>query len=445
MNLLKYKTFRVLVMGCRTNQYEGDAIAASLESCGAVSCNFSPDILVLVSCTITSVADRKCRKLIRKLRRENPDSVIAVCGCYAHKLSEDEGRDLGIDIIIGNRVKHRLPEMIENFYKNGRAEKPLLVFDKDICGQTSWDDLVLDRPRLHTRAFLKVQDGCNHYCSYCIVPYVRGYPVSRDIEESVAEARSIVSSGCPEIVLTGIHLGLHKDLPALVRRIGSISGLKRLRFGSIEPFAVDDKLLDSLAETETFCKHLHLPLQSGDDSVLIAMRRGYTSDGFRRITEKIKHRLGEDVHISTDVMVGFPEEDDMAFEKSMDFIREIGFGKIHVFPYSPRKGTDAARLKMLPDGKIRERTRAALEIADTMHEKYCLKWVGRKVEILVEEKKGGSICGLTRNYVRVTAADTGADISDEVTLEPEGYLNGILTAGGLDIGLIDHSEFQDIL
>jgi len=240
-------------------------------------------------------------------------------------------------------------------------------------------------------------------------------------------------------------LGLHKDLPALVRRIGSISGLKRLRFGSIEPFAVDDKLLDSLAETETFCKHLHLPLQSGDDSVLIAMRRGYTSDGFRRITEKIKHRLGEDVHISTDVMVGFPEEDDMAFEKSMDFIREIGFGKIHVFPYSPRKGTDAARLKMLPDGKIRERTRAALEIADTMHEKYCLKWVGRKVEILVEEKKGGSICGLTRNYVRVTAADTGADISDEVTLEPEGYLNGILTAGGLDIGLIDHSEFQDIL
>ncbi|HAH68723.1 MAG TPA: tRNA modifying enzyme, partial [Synergistaceae bacterium] len=261
----------------------------------------------------------------------------------------------------------------------------------------SWDELLLDRPRLHTRAFLKVQDGCSHFCSYCIVPYVRGRPVSRNVNDAVEEAERIVRSGCPEIVLTGVHLGLHEDLPVLVRRIGSIEGLKRLRFGSIEPFAVDGELLDAIAKTETFCRHLHLPLQSGDDSVLAAMRRGYTTGGFREITDNIRDKLGNEIHLSTDLMVGFPGEDEEAFEKSIKFIKDIGFGKVHVFNYSPREGTDAALMQCPPEKDVRKRMERALSTAETLHRDYCSRWIGKEVEILVEEKTEGIVRGLTRN------------------------------------------------
>jgi threonylcarbamoyladenosine tRNA methylthiotransferase MtaB len=445
MDMLQHKTFRVLALGCRTNQYESEAIAASLERAGAVHSDICPDVSVIVSCTVTAVADRKCRKLIRKLRRENPAGLIVVCGCYAQKISEEEMRLLDIDIVIGNRLKYKLPELLEDLYKNGRTGMPVAVFDKNILTEASWDDLSLDRPRMHTRAFLKVQDGCNHYCSYCIVPYVRGYPVSRDVDEAVAEARSIVLSGCPEIVLTGIHLGLHRDLPSLVRRIGSIGGLKRLRFGSIEPFAVNKELLDSLAETKAFCQHLHIPLQSGDDSVLAAMRRGYTSGAFRDIAENIRSRLGDKVHLSTDIMIGFPGEDERAFENSMNFIRDIGFGKVHVFPYSPREGTDAASLIRPPDKEVRERVHEALAIAGRMHQEYCSGWIGEKVTVLVEEKKDGTICGLTRHYVRVAADCEDADISEEAVIIPEKYTNGILVAGKPAHDLLNCAEFQDII
>ena len=441
---LKDKKFSITVQGCRTNQYEGEAIAALLEKAGAVHDESSPDIAVIVSCTITAAADRKCRKIIRKLRREHPNALIAACGCYAQKLTEKERESLGLDIVVGNRLKYKIAELASEWFVDGGKPSLSIIDSKTILSENRWDTLELDRPRLHTRAFLKVQDGCSHYCSYCIVPYVRGNPVSRDMDETVAEAEKIASSGCPEIVLTGVHLGLYDNLPLLVSRIGAVKGLKRLRFGSIEPFAVNNELLDVLADTEVFCRHLHMPLQSGDDKVLSVMRRGYDSDGFRRMTDNARERLGSDLHISTDLMVGFPGEDDNAFKNSMNFIKDIAFGKVHVFPYSPREGTDAAKMQLPPETEVRKRTDEALASASELHEKYCSRWIGSEAEILVEERKDGIIRGLTKHYVRVTAKDDGTPQGSITRVVPESYGREMLFCEGAE-NSHDASEFGNVI
>lgn len=438
--LLRGKTYCVLAQGCRTNQYEGEALAAALERAGAVRCDEAPDIAVVVTCTITAVADRKCRKLLRRLRREHPAAVVAACGCYAQRLTDEERDGLGVDIVVGNRLKHLLPQVLACWFAGG-VKNSLSLLDDKLLEDAAWDGLALDRPRLHSRAFLKVQDGCSHYCSYCIVPFVRGRPVSRNLDESVEEARRIVASGCPEIVLTGIHIGLYENLAELVRRIGAIEGLKRLRFGSVEPFAVDGDLLDALAETPAFCRHLHLPLQSGDDGVLARMRRGYDSAGFAAIVENIRDRLGDETHISTDLMVGFPGEDGAAFANSLRFAREMRFGKLHVFPYSPREGTDAAQMKRPPAAEVKARVQEALAAAEELHDAYCRQWLGREVKVLVEESDGGVVRGLIPNYVKV-AAEGSAPVSSEISVTPDGYSGGVLTCGNAS-GASDN--FTDVI
>jgi threonylcarbamoyladenosine tRNA methylthiotransferase MtaB len=360
-------------------------------------------------------------------------------------MSDSDRVTLGVDILIGNRMKHKIAELAADWFIKNERRSCFSIFDDDIMTDGSWDDLLLDRPRLHTRAFLKVQDGCSHFCSYCIVPYVRGNPVSRDVDEALAEAEKIVQSGCPEIVLTGVHLGLHEDLPLLVRKIGSIKGLKRLRFGSIEPFAVDKRLLESIAETETFCRHLHLPLQSGDDGVLAAMRRGYTTKGFRVITDNIRKKLGEDVHLSTDLMVGFPGEDEKAFENSIRFINDIGFGKMHIFNYSPREGTAAAQMACPPENEVKQRLAKALTEADALHRNYCSKWIGKDVEILVEQKINDTVRGLARNYIRVAALSENAEIGEVLHVTPQKYVNGILTSDLVSKCSPDNCEFPEFL
>ena len=434
------KTYLVSIQGCRTNQYEGEAIAAALESAGATPDEKSPDIAVIVTCTITAAADRKCRKLIRRLRRENPNSIIAACGCYAEKITDAERGLLGLDVVVGNRLKHKLPDLIAKRLNNGDR---VSTFDDNLLSDKAWDALSLDRPRLHTRAFLKVQDGCSHYCSYCIVPFVRGLPVSRDIDECVEEARRIAASGCPEIVLTGIHIGLHEGLAELVRRVGAVDGIKRLRFGSVEPFAVDEELLNALAETPAFCRHLHLPLQSGDARVLDDMRRGYTPSGYAKIVDNIRARLGDDTHISTDLMVAFPTEDGTSFKNSLRFVKELGFGKVHVFPYSPREGTDAAKLKQQPTEEARWRTNEALALAEELHERYCSGWIGKIVRVLTEESADGIIHGLTKHYVRVTAR-AECSVSCETEVMPERYEHGILTCGKI-ARINTNKNFVDII
>ena len=426
MQRLSGKKFSIFIQGCRTNQYEGEAIAAALEAEGAVCGEESPDIVVIVTCTITAIADRKCRKLIRRARRENPRAVIAACGCYAQKVTEAERELLDIDIVLGNRLKHRLPELVAERLAGGA---PRIEVDGDIERENIWDSLMLDRPRLHTRAFLKVQDGCNHYCSYCIVPSVRGKPVSRPLAEAVDEARRITESGCPEIVLTGVHLGLYDELPQLVRRIGALPKIKRLRFGSIEPFAVNDELLAALADCPAFCEHLHMPLQSGDDGVLSSMKRGYRAADFAKIAARARGVLGDSLHISTDLMVGFPTEDDDAFRRSLDFVRGLGFGKVHVFPYSPREGTPAAAMEQLRSETVHRRAAESLELAAELHKDFCSQWIGSECAILTEESDGTAAKGLTRNYIRVTAK-AAAKINEEIIVIPAKYgEDGLITEG----------------
>jgi len=425
MSFLRKKTFSITVQGCRTNLYEADAIMRSLERRGAYHYEKRPDFAVIVSCSITATADKKCRKLIRRLRREHPEIVIVATGCYVQQLTDSQLDELGIDIAVGNRQKHLIPDLLEEYFASGG--RPSSAYSEDIMHDDSWDALELDCPRLHTRAFLKVQDGCGHFCSYCIVPYVRGKSVCRDFDDAVAEARRIAAAKCPEIVLTGVHLGLYEKLPELVRALGDIEGLKRIRFGSIEPMAVTDKLLDALADTPAFCRHLHIPLQSGDDAVLQKMNRGYTAFDFERITDKVRTKLGEDTHISTDFMIGFPGETDEAFERSLQFAEEIRFGKMHVFPYSPREGTVAAEWERPSETCVRQREEKALALANKLHASYCVKWLNKPVQIVVEDITDGAINGLTAEYVRIVAKDFQQETKkrDIVTVTPKYYKDEI--------------------
>lgn len=446
MSFLTGKTYRIIIQGCRTNQYEGEAIASALERAGAVRCEEAPDITVVVTCTITAVADSKCRKIIRRAKRENEKTAIVVCGCYVQKMAEEERRGLGIDIAVGNRLKYKIPGLLKEWFETGGGS-PSAELDDNITSARSWDKLELDHPRLRTRAFLKIQDGCSHYCSYCIVPFVRGNPVSRDAGEVMDEVLRVAGSGCPEIVLTGIHIGLYQGLGELVKRIDATPGIRRVRFGSVEPFAIDEKLLEALASSNTFCPHLHLPLQSGDSGVLEKMRRGYTPAEFAAIMDRARKKLGGDLHVSTDLMVGFPGEDEKAFSNSLKFVEEMGFGKIHVFPYSPRQGTDAAKLPRPSAEEVRERAKRAQLVAEKLHERYASRWIGKNVTVLVEESRAGIIKGLTPHFVRVLARSQARQ-GEDACIMPERYTKESLYSKMLagDSDMADSSgDFNDFL
>jgi threonylcarbamoyladenosine tRNA methylthiotransferase MtaB len=341
------------------------------------------------------------------------DGVVAVCGCWAQALDAKEARALGVNLLVGNRRKSALPDALES-----ALEAPEFI---DMRGNGSpgdrWDALRLDRPILRTRAFLKVQEGCDHFCSYCVIPFLRGRSISRPLEETLEEARRVTASGCGcgEIVLTGIHLGMYgrdsrpgegSSLAELVRRVSRVPGLKRLRLGSLEPFALDGDLLEALGDSPVFCPHLHLPLQSGDDEVLALMRRGYGADDFARLCERAREKLGGDLHISSDVLVGFPGESEGAFQNTLALMRRAGLGRVHVFPYSPRPGTAAAAFpNRVPPRVVSERVSAALALGEELLARYASRFVGRDLSVLVEgteeARTARATLGYTRHFVSV--------------------------------------------
>ena len=404
---LRGKRIWICSLGCRSNQYEAEALASAVTEAGARIVD-SPecDGAILVSCTVTAGADRKCRQALRKVRRASPEALLAACGCWAQHISEGEARSLGISLLVGNRRKGELPALLAG----ALAEKndSLKVYREDVSVSRKWDPLFLSKPLLHTRAFVKIQDGCNHFCTYCTIPASRGFPVSRDPDDTLREIRSIAASGCPEVVLTGIHIGLYGryaplSLGELLRRISAVEGIRRIRFGSIEPFALDDELLETLSSIPQFCPHLHLPLQSGSREILDRMHRGYTPEEYLALTARVRSVLGPDVHISTDLLVGFPGEDEEAFADSLALARECAFGKIHVFPFSPREGTAAFSLPFpVPPDILAERTHRALALGRELLEEYQRRWIGRTVPVLMEEGKGSCLSGLTPEYLRVS-------------------------------------------
>jgi threonylcarbamoyladenosine tRNA methylthiotransferase MtaB len=435
----------VCVLGCRSNLYDGDAIAGDLVSRGAAIAE-RPEgcrAAVIVSCSVTAAADKKCRQAVRRARREldknGTKGVVAVCGCWAQGLDAEEAKRLGVDILVGSRGKSALADALEAF----------VVSDPSLCGSLldmrqdldlrTWDPLTLNRPLLRTRAFLKVQEGCDHFCSYCVIPFLRGRSISRPLDEALSEARRVVEARCGEIVLTGIHLGMYgrdrgSSLAELVRRISGIPGLARLRLGSLEPFALDDGLLDALASSSVFCPHLHLPLQSGDDEVLSRMRRGYTADAFARICDRAREKLGGELHISSDVLVAFPGESERAFRATLALMKRTGLGRVHVFPYSPRKGTLAAGFSdRVPLHAATERMEAAIAAGEESLARYASRFVGRDLSVLIESAggEGDMFTGYTRNFIltgvrREESDGEKSNIGREIPVRMTGCIKGEL-------------------
>jgi threonylcarbamoyladenosine tRNA methylthiotransferase MtaB len=437
------KTFSVTTLGCRVNHYEAEAIASMLEARGAVFVreggDAPPDIAVVVTCSVTSVADAKTRKTIRRARRLHPDSAIVACGCWAQNASPGDVSSSGADIVIGSRLKGHIADELENWYlSDKRISRAVTDIRTDVTKSREWDTLSLDKTRILTRAFIKIQDGCDRMCGYCAVPLLRGGAASRDAREALDEINRVVANGAKEVILTGVQLGGYQSgeisLARLVDGISRVGGLRRLRLGSLEPFAVTDDLLRAARDSEIFCPHLHLPIQSGDDETLRAMRRGYRVSDFERVVELARTRLGESAHISTDLIVGFPGETEEMFENSMKAVERLMFGKVHVFPYSPRAGTAAARLECLPAATVKRRTARAIELSERLAAEYASRFVARDCAVLAENERGGVASGWSGHYLRVYFKVSGSEKNvrgQEITLRPKISVGSILLGEGV--------------
>jgi threonylcarbamoyladenosine tRNA methylthiotransferase MtaB len=438
------KTFSVTTLGCRVNHYEAEAIASMLEARGAVFARedgvASPDIAVIVTCSVTSSADAKTRKTIRRARRLHPDSAIVACGCWAQNASSGDVSSSGADIVIGSRLKGRIAEELESWYASEKRISRVVAERRiDVAKSRDWDLLALDRTRILTRAFIKIQDGCDRNCSYCAVPFLRGGAVSRDSREVLDEIGRVAANGAKEVILTGVQLGGYRSgeisLARLVDEISRVGGLRRLRLGSLEPFAVTDDLLRAARDSGIFCPHLHLPLQSGDDGVLRAMRRGYGVSDFERVVELARTRLGDNTHISTDLIVGFPGETEEMFENSLKAVERLMFGKVHVFPYSPRAGTASARLKSLPAGTLKCRTARVIELSKRLAAEYASRFVASDCAVLAENEDDGVASGWSRHYLKAyfrVPGDGKCVKGNEITMRPKISVGSILLGEGVE-------------
>jgi threonylcarbamoyladenosine tRNA methylthiotransferase MtaB len=439
------KTFSVITLGCRVNHYESEALASMLENRGAffvpAATSESPDIVVVVTCSITSVADAKTRKILRRTRRENPTSVLVACACWVQSATAEDAASVGVDILVGNRVKSAIPDALENWFESKNEFKEIKI---DVTKSAVWDKLSLDRPRMLTRAFIKVQDGCDRECSYCAVPSLRGAHVSRDPEEVISEISRVAANGTKEIIITGIQLGSYEyggtTLAELIRKITPELGVKRLRLGSLEPFGVTGELLRAASESDIFCRHLHLPLQSGDDGVLATMRRGYDRTDFARIVDMARKYLGDDVHISTDLIVGFPGESDRAFENSLNLLKELSIGKIHVFPFSLRNGTEASYMSgEVPRQLVKERVARAIKLSEELLAFYARRRVGWEDSILIEEAADGIVSGWSTHYLRVYSRAQSTENylkGNELDVRPKISIGSILLCEDVEVSKI---------
>ena len=391
------------VFGCRSSLCEGEYIAGSLKALGAdITEDINDDFnaAVIVTCSVTHEADRKCRQLVKRVRKIlSPEGILAVCGCWSQNLDKKTAEDLGINILFGTKGKNILPEILLS--KNDTKFQDLRTSVQNIFEDSDWEELEITQPVMHSRAFMKVQDGCNHFCTYCIIPFLRGRPVSRPVENIISEIKRLIDNGCKEIILTGIHLGIYgrdfnSSLAKLISEISKIKSLKRLRLGSLEPFCLDENLISALSDCEAFCHHLHLPLQSGDDEILASMRRGYKAGEFLEVCYNARKKISDDIHISSDILVGFPGETEAMFENTLKIMQEADLGRVHVFPYSRREGTIAATMKNQIQHEIKiQRTSKIIKLGHELYEKYAKKFVNKDVEILIEKNNKGH----TRNYI----------------------------------------------
>ena len=362
------------------------------------------DICIINTCTVTNIADRKSRQALRKVKEKNKNAIIVATGCYAQTYKEELEKMPEIDLVLGNEEKKDIVNYIEKFIETRKK----IISVKDISTQKKFDELGEVSYTEKTRAVIKVQDGCNQFCSYCIIPYARGRIRSRKIENVISEIEKIAKNGIKEVVITGIHLSSYgKDfeenigLIDLLEEINKIDGILRIRLGSLEPKIITEDFMKRLIKLEKICHSFHLSLQSGCDETLKRMNRKYTTNEFLEITE-ILRKYYKDVILTTDIIVGFPGETKEEFEKTYEFLKKIKFYKTHVFPYSPRKGTIAAKMPNQITGDIKsKRSKKLIELSDINEKNYNDKLIGENVEVLFEEPKGGYIKGHTQNFILV--------------------------------------------
>lgn len=392
--------FNIVTFGCKVNQYESNMMKERM-----LSSNFfyvenisEANIIIVNTCSVTNVADKKCLKMIRRIKREYPNSILVVAGCSSQNKQEIY-ENLDIDILIGNKDKSKIDILLKEYIK---THKRYVKFYND--RKLDFEDMLISDYN-HIRAFIKIEDGCDNFCSYCIIPYVRGSVRSKNFETVIKEAKLLTQKGHKEIVLTGIHTGHYMDndydLTDLINELSKIEDLLRIRISSIEITELNDKFLNMLSTNKKVCDHLHIPLQAGSDEILKKMNRKYDLKYYEEKIKKIR-MIRPDISITTDIIVGFPYETDKLFNETLEFSRKMNFSKIHVFPYSIRLGTSAANMPNQVDESIKkEIVKKLMDLSEIMEKEYYNKFVGKELDILVEECDNNVSIGHSSNYLMI--------------------------------------------
>lgn len=392
--------FNIITLGCKVNSYESNFMKEALVKNGFSFCNLNEkcDILILNTCTVTDTSDKKSLKEVRRLKRENPNAILVVCGCSVQN-DKTKYDNLGINILMGNINKSNIVSIIEK-YLDDKTPVEYVAKTRDL----PFENMEVDISD-HTRAYIKIEDGCDNFCSYCIIPFVRGKKRSKDFSLVLREVQHLANNGYKEIVLTGIDTGGYesngKDLTDLIHEMSKINGIERIRQSSIEITQINEKFINELKNNKKICDHIHIPLQSGSDSILKLMNRKYDLKYFFDKIDMIRS-VRPDISITTDVIVGFPGETEEMFLETMETCKKINFSKIHAFPYSERKGTKASMMDgKVPESVKHERVKKLLELSEKLEKSYYDKFKGKNKDVLIEEVNEFGSKGHTSNYLMV--------------------------------------------
>ena len=442
------RTVAIHSLGCKVNSYEAESMEQLLKQAGYTIVpfdeNITADIYIINTCSVTNIADRKSRQMLHKSKKINPDAIVVAAGCYVNPDTKKAAEDNAVDIVLGNNCKINIVEALENYYKDKNNSEMVVDFKE----KQEYEELKLDEVSTHTRAYIKIQDGCNQFCSYCIIPYTRGRIRSRDIDEIEEEVTKLVSKGFKEVVLTGIHLtsyGVDNNKGSLlevIMRLDKIEGLQRIRLGSLEPRVITEEFAKTLSSSKKICPHFHLSLQSGCDTVLKRMNRKYTTQEYY---DKccILRKYFNNPAITTDVIVGFPQETEEEFEATKVFLEKVHFYEMHIFKYSRRKGTVADRMEGQVDEKVKtQRSAILLELENKMSKEYRQQHIGKTEEVLIEEivSENGKdyFMGFTPDYIRVKiACDTALDNSEYINTIKKVYMKELSDDGIVVTGIFE--------
>ncbi len=425
----------IATLGCKVNRYESAALEEDLHKKNflLVPFNAVADVYIINTCTVTAFSDWQSRQLIRRAHKTNPQAKILVTGCYAQISPQEIAAQDGVTMVVGNDLKNQIAALLQNNIDISSSR----VFTNDVCLQEKFCNMPIATFGDRTRAFLKIQDGCNSFCSFCIVPFARGKSRSLASQEVFAALTKLTQKGYKEIVLTGIHLGIYghdlkpaTNISLILQQIGDRNEDTRIRLSSIEPREVTPDLLNIFQNSDLLCPHLHIPLQSGDDTILQLMKRNYDSHFYRNLIDRV-HSTISNVAIGVDVMVGFPSESEKQFENTLNLLNNLPVAYLHVFPYSPRPGTAAEKLQpRIPQAIKNERATILRNLSTQKREKFALRFLGKPLNVLVEstkDKKTGLLKGFSQNYLPfLLDGNFSSSVNKIVTIKAEKYLNGKL-------------------